>query len=385
MLRRLGPIALAAAAVVLAIVSAASARPASTAAATASCSSGVQIGMLAPITGPAGSIGSDQLHWAQFYFGQWNKTHKLKVTLKQFDDQLDPAKAATGAQSFASNSKIMGVIGPAGSDQVIAAAPILKKAGLAFASGSATRVSLTSGADKGFFFRNVPNDGVQGPTDANFMLEKLGVKSGDTVMIVDDQESYSTGLADIAGQALTAKGVKVDRESVSQKATDFSSLIAKITSSVKVVFLPWQVASEAQLFAQQLKAQGKGATAFGSDGTFDSSKFSQDGSYISFFAPDVTTIAADAAVVGAFHKQFPGATSPFGAPNYVLAQMYSSAITTACKDGKVSRAEVRKDIFKVSLPSTILGGPMKLTANGDVAGAKFHIFKIENGKYVTVG
>jgi len=88
--------------------------------------------------------------------------------------------------------------------------------------------------------------------------------------------------------------------------------------------------------------------------------------------------------VNSFHKQFPGATSPFGAPNYVLAQMYANAVTKACKDGKVSRAEVRKDIFKVSLPSTILGSPMKLTANGDVAGASFHIFKIENGKYVTV-
>ena len=326
MLRRLGPIALAAAAVVLAVVSAASARPAARAATAASCSGGVQIGMLAPITGPAGSIGSDQLHWAQFYFGQWNKTHKLKITLKQFDDQLDPAKAATGAQSFASNSKIMGVIGPAGSDQVIAAAPILKKAGLAFASGSATRVSLTSGAWKGYFFRDVPNDGVQGPTDANYMTSKLGVKSGDSVMIVDDQEAYSTGLADIVGQSLAGKGVKIDRESVSQKDTDFSSLIAKVTSSTKVVFLPFQVASEAQLFAQQLKAQGKSAIAFGSDGTFDSSKFSQDGSYISFFAPDVTTIPADAAIVNSFHKQFPGATSPFGAKGsfqYVVLERIS--------------------------------------------------------------
>ena len=171
---------------------------------------------------------------------------------------------------------------------------------------------------------------------------------------------------------------------MSQKATDFSSLIAKVDSSTKVVFLPFQVASEAQLFAQQLQAQGKSAVVFGSDGDFDSSKFTQNGSYISFFAPDVTTIAADASVVAAFHKQFPGGTSPFGAPNYVLAQMYATAITTACKDGKISRAEVRKDVLKVSLKSTILGGPMKLTANGDVAGAKFHIFKIENGKYVTV-
>jgi len=38
----------------------------------------------------------------------------------------------------------------------------------------------------------------------------------------------------------------------------------------------------------------------------------------------------------------------------------------------------------VSLPSTILGTPIRFTANGDLAGAKFHIFKIVNGKYETV-
>jgi len=384
MVRRLGWIAIAAAAAVLAVVSAASARTSAQAAATASCTKGVSIGMQAPITGPAGSIGSDQLHWALFYVTQWNKTHKVKIHVIQEDTQLDPSKASTTAQALASNAKVMGVIGPAGSDEVQAVAPIFRKAGLAFASGSATRVSLTNGAWKGYFFRDVPNDGVQGPTDANYMFSKLGVTSGSSVMVVDDQESYSTGLADIVGQSLAGKGVKVDRESVSQKATDFSSLIAKVGASTKVVFLPFQVASEAQLFAQQLQAQGKTAVAFGSDGTFDSSKFNVNGSYISFFAPDVTTIPADAAVVKAFHKQYPGATSPFGAPNYVLAQMYASAITKACKDGRISRAEVRKDVLKVNLPNTILGGPIRLTAKGDVAGAKFHIFKIENGKYVTV-
>src|SRR6185369_12795198 len=198
----------------------------------------------------------------------------------------------------------------------------------------------------GYFFRNVPNDGVQGPTAANYMFEKLGVKSGSNVMVVDDQESYSTGLADIVGSNLSGKGVHVDRESISQKDTDFASLVAKVTGSTKVVYLPFQLASQAQLFAQQIKAQGKSAIVFGSDGTFDSSKFNVPGNYISFFAPDVTTIPADAATVAKFNKQFPGATSPFGAPNYVLAQAYAAAITKACADNQISRAEVRTNLAK---------------------------------------
>ena len=345
----------------------------------------VSFGMMAPITGPAASIGGDQLHWAQFFVSQWNdqgNTPQLKLV--QGDTQLDPSKGSTVAQQFASNDSLVAVIGPAGSDVVEAAAPILKKAGLAFISGSATRVSLTDGSLKGYFFRVVPNDGVQGPTDVDYMMNELGVGKGDSVMIVDDQESYSTGLADIVQKGLKGKGVNVDRESVSQKATDFSSLIAKIDSKTKVVFLPWQIASEAQLFAQQLKSQGKDAVVFGSDGTFDSAKFNVDGSYISFFAPDVTTLDAKKDTVDAFHQQFPGATSPFGAPNYTAANVIAHAIQTACENGEATREAVRQAIADVDLSDSLLGGSLSFTPNGDVAGAKFHIFKIENGKYVTV-
>ena len=346
----------------------------------------VSIGMMAPVTGPAGSIGTDQLHWAQYFVTQWNadENNDVKLEIVQGDTQLDPAKASTVAQQFASNDAIVGVIGPAGSDEVEAVAKTLKNAGLAFASGSATRVSLTDGANKGYFFRNVPNDGVQGPTDAEYMTGELGVASGDTVMIVDDQESYSTGLADIVGKELEDKGVKVDRESISQKATDFSSLAAK-AGNAKVVFLPFQLASQAQLFAQQLKSNGSNAIVFGSDGTFDVSKFNADGGYISFFAPDVTTLDSAKDTVAGFKKQFPGGTSPFGAPNYVLAEMYAQAIKTVCDNGDdPTRDNVRQEFAKVSLDDTILGTPISFDDNGDVADAKFHIFKIENGKYVTV-
>jgi branched-chain amino acid transport system substrate-binding protein len=374
--------AVVAALVAVAVTATASARPT---AAAKSCGT-VQIGMMAPITGPAASIGDDQLHWALYGATQWNKSNSPKIKIVQGDTQLDASKASTVAQQFASQSSIMGVIGPAGSDEVQAVAPILKKAGLAFASGSATRVSLSGKKNKGYFFRDVPNDGVQAPTDVAYMMSHLGVKSGSSVVIIDDQESYSTGLADLAQKELKAKGVKVDRESVSQKATDFSSIIAKISSSTKVVFLPFHLASEAQLVAQQMKAQGKTATVFGSDGTFDSANFKAAGAYVSFFAPDVTTIGADKALVAAYKKAYKGGTTPFGAPNYVLAQAYGLAAKAACAKGKVTRASMRAALAKVSVAKTILGTRLKFTANGDVSGAKFFIFKIQsNGSYKTVG
>jgi branched-chain amino acid transport system substrate-binding protein len=355
--------------------------------ASVSCSIPVQIGMEGPFTGPAASIGDDQLNWALYGASVWNKTHKYKIAIVQGDTQLDPAISSTVSQSFASNSSIIGMIGPAGSQEVIASAPILKKAGLAFVSGSATNVSLTDGKLKGYFFRVVPNDGVQAPTDADYMLKHLGVTKGSSVMIVDDQEAYSTGLADIVQADLKKAGVNVDRESITQKDTDFSALVGKVTSSTKVVFTPFQISSQTQLLAQQLKAQGKSAIVFASDGSFDSAKYNISGNYVSFFAADVTTIPADKAIVAGYHAEFPnGGTSPFGAPNFVAAQLYGQAVTAACTAGKgtITRASLRAALATQKIAKTILGTPMAFTPDGDVAGAAFHIFKIVGGKYLTV-
>jgi branched-chain amino acid transport system substrate-binding protein len=374
-------------ALVLAATATSAAKTAAAAPSGVSCSNPIQIGMEGPFTGPAASIGDDQLHWAEFFATQWNKSHAVKINIVQGDTQLNPAIASTVSQSFASNSSIVGVIGPAGSQEVTAASPILKKAGLAFVSGSATNPALTNGSLKGYFFRVVPNDSVQGPTDADYMMKHLGVTKGSTVMIVDDQESYSTGLASIVKSALTKAGVNVDSESISQKDTDFSALVGKVGSSTKVVFTPFQLSSQTQLLAQQLKSQGKNAVVFATDGSFDTSKYNAPGNYVSFFAADVTTIPSDKSIVVAYHKQFPGGTSPFGAPNYVAAQLYAQAATKACAAGKgtITRASLRAALASQKIVKSILGTPMAFTPNGDVKGAAFHIFKILGNKtYVTI-
>ena len=185
--------------------------------------------------------------------------------------------------------------------------------------------------------------------------------------------------------ALTKAGVNVDSESISQKDTDFSALVAKVGSSTKVVFTPFQLSSQTQLLAQQLKSQGKKAVVFATDGSFDTSKFNVPGNYVSFFAADVTTIPADKAIVAAYHKQFPGGTSPFGAPNYVAAQLYAQAATKACAAGKgtITRAALRVGSGEGRRSrSRSSARRWRSPPNGDVAGAAFHIFKIVGGKYV---
>jgi branched-chain amino acid transport system substrate-binding protein len=363
----------------LAIVASAMARadirPAATAAPNAGCDS-PKIGFQGPITGDAAFIGKEQLGFAQYAI---RKLAGGKIKLSQQDTQLDPAQASTTGAKLHADASVLAVVGPAGSQEVLAVAPIYKKAQrLAFISGSATRTSLTNGSIPNFF-RVVPNDSVQAPTTAKYIRQVLKAKS---VFIVDDQTAYSKPLANGVQANLRAGGVKVSRNSVNQKVTDFSSLVSKIGDDVDVVYLPWQIAANGQIFGQQMKEQGKRAVIFGSDG-LDSGDFKIQGSYVSAFAPDIRGIKGNAAFIRGYGKKF---VSNFGPPIYVATNAAIVAIQKACADGNATRAEVQKQLKATLLPKTILGGNLQFTAKGDVKGSKFYIFKLgAGGKKTLVG
>src|SRR5450755_4074978 len=195
------------------------------------------IGMEGPLTGPVAVLGQEQLHFAELAVAKDNAANKTKISLVQGDTQLNPAQATTVTQQLTSNSNIVAVVGPAGSQEVEAVGPLMARAGLAFISGSATATALTTGKYP-TFLRVVSKDSVQGPQDANYIVKTLHPKA---LTIIDDQEAYSTGLVAAMTPVFKAAGIKVDHESVPQTTTDFSSLVAKITSSTSVVVLPWQV------------------------------------------------------------------------------------------------------------------------------------------------
>ena len=336
------------------------------------------VGMEGPLTGPVAVLGQEQLHFAQLAVLKDNLVNKTKISIVQGDTQLDPKQATTVTQQFTSNSKIVAVVGPAGSQEVLAVAPLMSRAGMAFISGSATAAALTTGKYP-TFFRTVSKDSVQGPQDANYIINNLHPKA---LMIIDDQEAYSTGLVSAMVPIFKTAGIKVDHESVSQKLTDFSSLVAKVTPATTVVVLPWQVASNAQQFGRNLAQQHKKAVIFGTDGLFSPGTFSINGSYVSSFGPDITAIPADAAIAALAKTKY-GNFGTFGPPVFAAQHVVDEAIASVCKSGQTpSRANVLAAIKNTNEATTILGKPIKFTSTGDVVNGKFFLFKIDStGKY----
>ena len=349
------------------------------------------IGVAAPITGPAASIGSQQLRWARYYVTRYNATHRTKFRVVSGDTQLpDTAQAIQVAERFASNSRILGVVGPAGSQEVQVSSAPFRNGGLGYVSGSATRTSLTNdGSRRGYFFRTVPNDDQQGPRVADYIRNNLRASR---VVVIDAQNSYSTGLSDTVEAILKNRGLTVRRESVNEESTtDFSSLVARVPADTQVVYVPWQLAPKAQLFGQQLRAAGKGARLFGSDGLFDPDTFKIPGSLVSFFPIDLKS-----KVITAYRRgPGKGASELFGLPSYVAADVVVRAVDKACRNGTATRGEVRRNITATEIPKaqSLLGFTVKFVkqaqaplAPGDMQRpANFGIYQISaSGAYVRV-
>src|SRR5262249_49799675 len=230
-----------------------------------------------------------------------------KVQLVTGDTPVEqgPAIAQTLAQKFVADKSVVAIEGPSTSGAVAASSQIFFDAGLVHVSPSATRTSLTKSvggkpkeATPGFF-RVVADDGIQGPTDAKFMVDKLKVKK---VVIMDFQEPYSLGFADQVEAYLKAKGISTSRLSVPNTVTDFSSYVTKVPSDADVVFFPTQKPEDAQTFAQQLVEQGKKAKVFGGDGSNGPGKFKAPGSYVSNFAAPISLFPYNKSIIDGWKK-----------------------------------------------------------------------------------
>ena len=358
-----------------------------------SCSSTLKIALVTPLTGGAGFLGNEQLSWAKYAVKTLPSTYGLKITLVTGDTPVEqgPAPAQALAQKYVADKSVVGIIGPSTSGAVAASSQTYFQAGIAHISESATRTSLTKGNNKEAtpaFFRVIPGDYIQGPSDANFMVTKLKVKK---VVIVDFQEPYSVGLADAAEVVLDAKGVTTIRLSAPNTTTDYSSYVTRVPSDADIVFFPTQKPPDAQTFARQLVEQGKKAKVFGGDGSNDPSQFKAVGAYVSNFAPDITGIPADKAIIAGWKKDNAGKqVGSFGPPTYGAVQVMLNAIKLACDAGHgqlKERRDIVRHVKQVRIANWILGGSFRFsTKSNDPLNAKFYIFQIQSdGSYKLVG
>ena len=344
-----------------------------------------------PFTGPVAQVGLEQLHFAQLAVANDNKADGTNVTLAQDDTQLTPSIAVSKGQSIIASNAVA-VVGPAGSQEVEAVGPLFGKAGIAFVSGSATLPALATSGKNPTFFRVVPDDDVQGPQDATYIVTHLKPKA---VLIIDDDEAYSQGLVNVMMPILKKAGISVNHQTyngTNTGATLSGALSSLVTSQLKpddgVTVVPWQTAANAQQFGLDAKQQGKKTILFGTDGTNSPKQFTIPGTYVSNFGPDIanSTSSLDKSIVSGVAAY--GPYGSFGLPTYAAADVVMRAISSVCKSGQTpSRANVLAAIKKTNIPAsqTPLGNVIAFQPNGNLVDHPGYLFHINSaGKYIEI-
>lgn len=125
--------------------------------AQAACNGSYQIGFQGPLTGPEGYFGTSQLKAVKFALAKFksaNPNVAISGTVAAYDDQGDPAIAATLAPSIAANECLLGLVGPSFSGAAKATLYIYRSAGLPVITPSASNPDLSL-FGQSIFHRNV--------------------------------------------------------------------------------------------------------------------------------------------------------------------------------------------------------------------------------------
>nr|WP_090274946.1 branched-chain amino acid ABC transporter substrate-binding protein [Mycolicibacterium komanii]CRL67898.1 branched-chain amino acid ABC transporter periplasmic protein [Mycolicibacterium komanii] len=226
----------------------------------------VSIAMAGALNGPDAALGINIKNGIQLAVDKHNGANPgCQVQLKTFDTEGDPQKATQIAPQIINDAFTIGLIGPAFSGETMATGDVFNQAGLVAATASATNVTLS---DKGWrtFFRGLGNDGVQGPSVANYLKNTLGHKK---VCVVDDSTDYGLGLAQTVRETLGPVADSSCNISVKKGDKDFSAAVTQIKgANPDSVFFSGYYA-EAAPFVQQLRDGGYEGTFASADGTKD--------------------------------------------------------------------------------------------------------------------
>ncbi len=302
--------------------------------------------------------------------------------------QYDPAQAATNARKMVSDPQVMAAIGPQMSGSGKAMAPILSEGDLAIITPSSTNPDITNPkfaaqfrpAGKPIYFRTVTTDAFQGPNMANFMAEKLGVK---TVYILDDSGAYGVGMADAYEQEATAKGIKVlGRDRLDPKAADYTAVLTKIKSLDPQAIYYGGVGGAGIKLAKQAYDIVPKTIKAGGDGVYGASFLAgvgfpaAEGWYATIASPHLSSDTKAAQFVEAYQGRYGMGPDDYTITAYDAALVVIDAIKRVAATGKpITRSAVRDAIQNAKVPT--IQGIVSFDENGDLADRTVSVFQIK--------
>jgi len=316
----------------------------------------------------------------------------VRVALEDLDDAVggkhDPAQGAQNVRSFVADPDVFAIVGPMNSNVAKAEIPIVDAAGLAEISFAATAVELTRGpqATRGAFFRVCASDDRQGVAAARF-ARRLGARRA---FVIDDNESYGKGLADVFARAFPAAGgAIVGHEHLVPFTLDFQPLLTKIRADgPDAIFFGGIVSTGGAILRKQMGDVGLAKVPyFGGDGLASPEYVplagaAADGTYFTLIAPDVFRLPEARGFLAAYRARFRSDPGNYSAGAFAAASVALDALRRGlgAHPGRLpGRGEVLRGVAATAALVTPIG-PVTFDGRGDLRRPVVSLYRVEHGR-----
>lgn len=238
----------------------------------------IKIGANFELTGGVAQYGQSAANGIKLAFKEINAAggvlgKQLKLVIA--DNKSEPAESGNATTKLITQDKVVAIMGPAASSNVLAAAPIAQdnKVAILTPTGTNTKITVENGKVRDYAFRACFIDPFQGQVMANFATRSL--KAQKAAIYIDNSSDYSKGLAQNFEQVFTKNGgTVVTKEAFLQKDQDFKSALTKLkAANVDVIYIPAYY-EEVGKIIKQARELGITAPLLGSDG-WDSPKLAE--------------------------------------------------------------------------------------------------------------
>ncbi|HTZ77815.1 MAG TPA: branched-chain amino acid ABC transporter substrate-binding protein [Stellaceae bacterium] len=346
----------------------------------------VKVGITVPLTGADAEDATLIKNGAMMAFDEANAKNEIpgyKLEVLVYDNgtatagQYDPAQAATNTKKLAADPMVVANVGPQMSGDGKAMSPILSEADLATITPSSTNPDITDPAHaaqyrpkgKAVYFRTVTTDAYQGPNMANFVKDKLHVKS---VYILDDSGAYGVGLADAFQKQAEKIGIKVlGRDQLNPKEADYTTVLTKIKAANPDLLYYGGVAQAGVKLAKQAYDVVPKMLKAGGDGVQGASFFTGvgfpavEGWYSTTASPELVSDPKVAEFVKNFTAKYGKGPNNYAITSYDAGKVIIAAIKKVIAEKKpVDKANVRDAIETTHMDT--LQGPVAFDKNGDI-------------------
>ena len=362
----------------------------------------IKIGIDLPVSGADASTGIPTRNGAVLAIEQAN-AKKLSggftFAADDLDDAVqgahDPAQGAQNVRSFVADPSVLGMIGPFNSSVGAAEIPITNDAGLVQISPATTNPGLTKGdaakrlrpshPDRNAFFRVSATDDRQGAAAATFARKRGLAKA----FVIDDDETYGKGLADVFEADFKADGGTVlGHEHLSKGQNDYKALLTKAHESLPdVIFFGGTTSTGGGLLRKQMGDAGMASVAYiGGDGIADaeflkSAGTMANGTFMTVAAPDASHLPSAKTFVAEYEKRWSVPVGPYSASAFAATNVLIAAIekAIAANGGKLpSRDAVLSNVAATQATSPI--GPVSFDRNGDTTNGVLSVYEVAGGK-----